>query len=129
MHSPPWEAEVNRGLIAPNAAHSLPLHPTQLYSTLDGLILLALLSAYFPLRRRDGEVMGLLMLTYPITRFLIEHLRNDEGVFKAGMTISQSISVGLLAFGLLYWAYLSRLPRERFAESGNRENGTAKTPR
>ena len=57
------------------------------------LILLLLLSAYFPLRRRDGEVMGLLMVTYPITRFLIEYLRNDEGAFFAGLTISQNISV------------------------------------
>jgi phosphatidylglycerol---prolipoprotein diacylglyceryl transferase len=115
--SPPWEAEVNRGLIPPNAEHSLALHPTQLYSTLDGFILLALLSAYFPLRRRDGEVMGLLMVTYPVTRYLIEHLRNDEGVFFAGMTISQLISVGLLALGICYWIALSRLPLERYADT------------
>ena len=41
--------------------------------------------------------MGLLMLTYPITRFLIEYLRNDEGAFFAGLTISQNISVLLSA--------------------------------
>ena len=33
------------------------------------------------------------MVTYPITRFLIEYLRNDEGVFFAGITISQNISI------------------------------------
>lgn len=109
-HSPPWESEVARNLIAPDADHSLWLHPTQLYSTLDGLILLLLLTAYFPIRKRDGEVMGLLLLAYPVTRFLIEHLRNDEGVFVAGMTISQSISVGLIGFGLIYWAALLRRP-------------------
>src|SRR4051794_13395569 len=110
-HSPPWEAEVSRHLIPPNAEHSLALHPTQLYATVDGLILTLLLSTYFPIRRRDGEVMGLLMITYPVTRYLVEHLRNDEGVFFAGMTISQLISVGLLAAGILYWAWLLRLPR------------------
>ena len=118
-HSPSWEAEVNRSLIPPNAAHSLFLHPTQLYSTIDGLVLLVLLSAYFPLRRRDGEVMGLLMVTYPVTRFLVEHLRNDEGVFLAGMTISQLISVGLLGSGVAYWAYLSRLPLGRLADAAD----------
>ena len=41
--------------------------------------------------------MGLLMIAYPITRFLIEYLRNDEGAFIAGLTISQAISVFLLA--------------------------------
>jgi len=116
-NSPPWQAEVARGLILPGAAHSLPLHPTQLYSTIDGLVLLTLLNAYYPLRRRDGEVMGLLMLTYPVTRFLIEHLRNDEGIFRAGMTVSQTISVGIFLAGLLYWAWLARHPRVRHADS------------
>ena len=45
-----------------------------------------LLSAYYPLRRRDGEVMALLMVTYPFSRFLIEYLRNDEGAYFGGLT-------------------------------------------
>jgi phosphatidylglycerol:prolipoprotein diacylglycerol transferase len=92
------------------------VHPTQLYSSLDGLILLAVLWAYYPMRRRDGEVMALLMTLYPISRFLIERLRNDEGVFFAGMTISQNISLVLLACGLAYWGYLACQPRERYAD-------------
>ena len=119
--SPPWDAEVARNLIRPDAAHSLPLHPTQLYSTVDGLILFALLSAYFPIRRRDGEVMALLMVTYPVTRFLIEHLRNDEGIWAAGMTISQLISVGIFATGLIYWVVLSRTPIGRYADTAKLE--------
>jgi phosphatidylglycerol---prolipoprotein diacylglyceryl transferase len=115
-HSPPWESQHASGLIGANAMWSLPLHPTQLYSTIDGLILVLLLTAYYPLRRRDGEVMGLLMITYPITRFLIEHLRNDEGVFYAGLTISQNISLALLAGGLLFWFYLWQTPAVRFAD-------------
>jgi phosphatidylglycerol:prolipoprotein diacylglycerol transferase len=110
--SPPWEYEVNHGFIPPEATQSLWLHPTQLYSALDALIIFLLLLAYYPLRRRDGEVMGLLIVTYPITRFLIEYLRNDEGVFFAGLTISQNISIVLLLGGLLYWFWLSRLPRK-----------------
>ncbi|HEX8201880.1 MAG TPA: prolipoprotein diacylglyceryl transferase [Isosphaeraceae bacterium] len=115
--SPPWSDQVAHGLIDRTAAWSLPVHPTQLYSALDGLVLLALLSAYYPLRRRDGEVMALMMVTYPVTRFLIEYLRNDEAVFVAGMTISQSISVALLAGGLAFWYGLGRLPRGRFADA------------
>jgi phosphatidylglycerol:prolipoprotein diacylglycerol transferase len=110
--SPPWSQQVKLGLISLNSPQSLPVHPTQLYSALDALVLLLLLSAYYPLRRRDGEVIGLLMLTYPITRFAIEYLRNDEGVFFAGMTISQTISVALLLGACAYWAWLLTLPRE-----------------
>ncbi len=68
-NSPPWLAEHAQGLISPDAVWSLPLHPTQLYSAIDGLILWALLSAFYPLRRRDGAVMGLLMIAYPLLRF------------------------------------------------------------
>ena len=75
-----------------------------------------LLSAYYPLRKRDGEVMGLLLVTYPITRFLIEQLRNDEGIFAAGMTVSQLISVGLFAFAGAFWFILSRRPAVRWAD-------------
>jgi len=60
--------------------------------------------------------MGLLMLTYPITRFLIERLRNDEGVYYAGLTISQVISVGLFAVGLIYAGVLSQMPAVRYVD-------------
>jgi phosphatidylglycerol:prolipoprotein diacylglycerol transferase len=115
--SPVWLHQVRIGLISPAASHSLAVHPTQLYAALDGLVLLGLLTWYYPRRRRDGEVMALLMVTYPITRFLIECLRDDERPFFAGMTISQNISVVLLAAGLLTWSYLIRLPRVRHADT------------
>jgi phosphatidylglycerol---prolipoprotein diacylglyceryl transferase len=114
-----WWHQVNAGLLSEGATASLPVHPTQLYSALDGLILLILLTAFYPLRRRDGEVMGLLMLTYPITRFLIEYLRNDEGAFFAGLTISQNISVLLLVGGVVYWVWLRTLPEGRRGEGSS----------
>lgn len=115
-NSPPWNAQLERGLIAMTSLKSLPLHPTQLYSAFDGLVILGLLSAYYPLRRRDGEVFALFVVTYPITRFLVEHLRNDESAMYFGMTVSQLVSVGLLAAGALYWAFLQRLPATRYAD-------------
>src|SRR5579864_729146 len=115
--SAPWRQQVQTHLIDPSAAQSLPVHPTQLYSSLDGFILLGLLSAFYPLRRRDGEVMALLMVTYPITRFLIEYLRNDEAPFLGGMTISQDLSIVLLACGVLYWLFLSRRRAFRYADA------------
>jgi phosphatidylglycerol:prolipoprotein diacylglycerol transferase len=114
--SPPWEAHRAAHLIGTDDLWSLPVHPTQLYSVLDGFVLVVLLVAYFPLRRRDGEVMALLMVSYPITRFLIEHLRGDEGVFAAGMTMSQCISILLLGGGGVFWHWLARRPCGRFAD-------------
>ena len=115
--SPPWAAHHAAHLISGDARFSLPVHPTQLYSVVDGLLIMSLLLAYFPLRKRDGQVMALLMMTYPITRLLIEYLRSDELVFFAGMTISQNISIVLLACGALFWYFLSTQPAERYADS------------
>jgi phosphatidylglycerol:prolipoprotein diacylglycerol transferase len=115
--SPPWEYQVKQQWIDASALHALPVHPTQIYSAIDALVLLVLLLAYYPLRRRDGEVLGVLMLAYPVTRFLIEFLRNDEGVFFAGLTISQNISVALFLGGLAYWGWLSTRPPGRYADA------------
>jgi phosphatidylglycerol:prolipoprotein diacylglycerol transferase len=115
--SPPWSAEHARGLIPSTALTSLPIHPTQLYAALDGLVLWALLSAFYPLRRRDGEVIALLMITYPITRFLIERLRDDEPAVLAGLTISQTISLGLFVAGLAAWIFLRLRPGKRYADT------------
>lgn len=123
--SPPWQSHAASHLIGSNAHWSLPVHPTQLYSVADGLILCVLLLAYFPIRRRDGEVMALLMVTYPVTRVLIEYLRSDERIFFAGMTISQNISLGLLACGLAFWYALSRMPARRYVDAIEADEGQA----
>ncbi len=114
--SPPWMHHRALGMIPADALYSLPIHPTQLYASIDGLVLCLLLSAYFPLRRRDGEVMALLMVAYPVTRFLIELLRNDEGAYFAGLTISQNISVALFLAGLAFWMWLLRQPAQLYRD-------------
>lgn len=114
--SGPWYDHVSQGWISKTALRSLPVHPTQLYSALDGFLLLALLTAYYPLRKRDGEVLALLMVTLPITRFLIETLRDDDSVFWAGMTVAQVISVGIFVAGLAFWAWLLSRPADRYVD-------------
>lgn len=115
--SPPWAQQHLRHTIPASAHWSLPVHPTQLYSTIDGLLLMTLALAYYPLRRRDGEVMALLMVTYPVSRLLIEILRSDEAAIFAGMTISQNISTLLMVAGGLFWYWLSRQPAGRVADA------------
>src|SRR5271157_5819090 len=80
-------------------------------------VILAILCAYFPRRRRDGEVMALLMVLYSLTRWPIESLRGDETAVCAGMTLSQNISVGLLLLGLIFWVQLSKRPAGRHVDS------------
>ncbi len=90
---------------------TLPVHPTQLYSTIDALILCLLLLCYDRFHRRDGELTALMMTVYPVTRFLIEKIRTDEAdICGTGMHISQNISVGLLVVAVCLWIYVFRRP-------------------
>jgi phosphatidylglycerol:prolipoprotein diacylglycerol transferase len=91
---------------------SRPVHPAQLYSAIDGLLLCGFLLAYSPFRRRDGEVFAMLLTIHPVSRFLLESIRKDENknVWETGMTISQNVSVLLLVAGALLWAYLLLRP-------------------
>lgn len=93
-------------------ARSRPVHPTQLYSAIDAALLGWLLWSYYPIRRREGETIALLLALHPISRFLLEIIRTDEpAVFGTGMSISQNISILLFACGLALWWYLSKQPR------------------
>ena len=115
--SVPFNAEVGRGLIPPDALHSLWIHPTQLYSSLNALVLAVLTWTYFPYRRRNGEVLVIGWLCYPVTRFLSDYLRGDEpGVgiplgdlrIPTPFTISQWVSIFMFAGALAFWYVLAR---------------------
>jgi phosphatidylglycerol:prolipoprotein diacylglycerol transferase len=83
---------------------SMPVHPTQIYGAVNGLVLCLFLLAYDPFRRRDGELWALFLTIYPITRFLLEIIRTDEpSVFHTGMSISQNVSLILLACAVALW--------------------------
>lgn len=93
-------------------ARSRPAHPTQLYAAAGAAILCWLLWCYYPFRRRDGSVFALLLTLYPVLRFLEETIRVDEpGQFRTSLSISQWISVLLLAAVVALWAYILRQPR------------------
>lgn len=86
---------------------SRPVHPAQLYSFLDAILLCGLLLAYEPYKRRDGELTAMLLTLHPISRFLLEIVRIDESaVFGTGMSISQNISIGIFLGGMALWIYL-----------------------
>jgi len=93
---------------------SRPVHPTQIYSAINGLLFFFLAWTYFPFRRRDGQVFATVLTLFPITRFLMEIIRTDEPhAFWLGMTISQLISVLLIAASGLFWYWVLRQPKDR----------------
>ncbi|HMO83838.1 MAG TPA: prolipoprotein diacylglyceryl transferase, partial [Lacipirellulaceae bacterium] len=90
-----------------------PVHPAQAYSTIEAGLLAWVLWSFFPFRRRDGEVMALMLVLHPISRFLLEEIRVDESpVWNTGWSISQNLSVGLLAIGVGLLVFLPRRRRD-----------------
>lgn len=92
---------------------SLPVHPTQLYSSIHALILSGLLSAVFYTRKRHGMVFGLMLLLYPIGRVLLEIIRTDNPHDVGGLTISQFTGLSLALIGVVYLLVVYRALPER----------------
>jgi phosphatidylglycerol:prolipoprotein diacylglycerol transferase len=94
---------------------SLPVHPTQLYSAIGACLLALFLLAWYPLRRHDGEVAALTISIYPIMRIFEESIRTDEPLIgRTGMTVSQNVSVLLLAAAVTLWIFILRSPRLKY---------------
>lgn len=88
-------------------SQSLKVHPTQIYSSISAFLLAAFLWFYYPRRSFDGEVFALLIIIYPVVRFILEAIRVDEGgQLNTGLTISQIVSIILIVIGLGFWTLL-----------------------
>lgn len=97
-HSAASEKQFRDGLLASKALPSLPVHPTQLYEALAGLLLLALSVVLWRRRRYAGQVVLPVAMGYAVSRYAIESLRDDpEGASFAGFTSAQLFSMALLA--------------------------------
>ena len=106
------DALVGRGFLSPDAPRTYGLHPTQLYSSFNALLLYALTAAYFPRRPRDGAVLALALLIYPPARATLEVLRGDDlGFLNTGLTQAQTVGAALFGTGALLAAYLAWGPR------------------
>ena len=92
------------------AYQSLPVHPAQLYSSLDGLVMALLLSAIFYRRKRHGVVFGITMLLYPLCRIVEEIIRIDNPHDAAGLTISQFVSLPGIMIGIVWLVAIYRMP-------------------
>ncbi len=102
--SPAWIQHVNHRGLSPDAKASLPVHPTQLYSSLIGAFLLVLLLYMRRKQKFRGEVFFTFAFAYGLLRFLIEIIRDDLERGAYGPFVSQHIFIplALLIFAAAY---------------------------
>ncbi len=103
--SPAFVQQRLLGLLPSGATTSLPVHPTQLYESLAGVVLLLLVIAVRRRQRASGQALAAFALGYGVLRYLIEIVRADpdRGVIGPWST-SQFIAIVtfVAATALLY---------------------------
>jgi phosphatidylglycerol:prolipoprotein diacylglycerol transferase len=95
----------------------VPLHPTQIYLSVNAFLIFLILQWAYRRRTFDGEVFWLYILLYAITRGLIENFRGDSvrGFLIPGV-LSTSQFIGLIAAAAAV-GMLVFLSRRRRAEA------------
>jgi phosphatidylglycerol---prolipoprotein diacylglyceryl transferase len=108
----PWGLVFLSGQV-PSALRGIPLHPTQVYASLNALLLFGLLMALRRRQRFDGQVVAAFLLAYGATRPLLELFRLDlergfvlPDAIGETLSTSQAISIPILlgGAGLYVWA-------------------------
>jgi phosphatidylglycerol:prolipoprotein diacylglycerol transferase len=83
----------------------VPLHPTQIYLSLNALLIFGVLLWVQKRKRFDGQVLLTYGILYSIGRFIIEFFRGDDRGYAIPDTLSTSQFIGLFILGLsiLFW--------------------------
>jgi phosphatidylglycerol:prolipoprotein diacylglycerol transferase len=124
--SPAWNQQVHDKLLSADALQSLAVHPTQLYESLNGLILLGMLLIVRKYRKFSGEMFVAFFMGYAPLRYIVETLRADEQRGMIGpLTTSQFIGVATFVAGAAFLVYLIRRFLQDPASLRLWENGQA----
>ncbi len=111
--------DCNPPLIKADAARSLPVHPTQLYSALGLAIICCLLLLLWKKRSFKGQIFWSYLLLYSAFRFGIEFLRDDTPQMLWGLKISQLVGIPmfLTACVALVVGFVRNRPRDEAADA------------
>ena len=88
----------------------VPLHPTQLYSSIKALLVFLILITFRRYKKGEGQLIFLYMLLYAAGRLIIEPLRGDDrGLLILGsITLTQAVALILIPVAIFMLFYLGR---------------------
>jgi phosphatidylglycerol:prolipoprotein diacylglycerol transferase len=100
----PFAAHVNDGLTSYNAALSAPVHPNQIYLSLNGILLFILMSwVWKKYRHHEGLTFGLFCVSYGIFHFVLEFFRDEPmSSLIPLLNVSQVFSLAAAGAGGLF---------------------------
>jgi phosphatidylglycerol---prolipoprotein diacylglyceryl transferase len=97
-----------------------PLHPTQIYLSLNALFLFAVCEYFYRRKKFDGEVFWIYVLGYALTRGVIEEFRGDlvRGFVIPGvLSTAQFIGVIMALASIVMLVLLSRRARLKASQA------------
>ncbi|CCO24517.1 prolipoprotein diacylglyceryl transferase [Maridesulfovibrio hydrothermalis] len=77
-----------------------PLHPTQLYHSLAGLVSFIILLLAKKFIKTDGQLTGLFLLLFSVFRFIIEFFRADYRGTLGSISVTQFITLVFFSIGI-----------------------------
>ncbi len=109
----PWGVKFPFNSAAGYHFYETAIHPTQLYSSLYGLLMVVVIVLVEKKKHFDGFITGLAFIFYGICRFLVDFVRYYEETDMVPLgfteiTINQLISGGMILFGMVLLIILKR---------------------
>ena len=96
----------------PGVTSSLPVHPSQLYSSFNAFLIAGVLIAFFTMQPAPGRVFALMLILKGLTRFILEMLRAEPTVLGP-LSFSMVISIPLFLGGIVMWYVVGKMDRSR----------------
>jgi phosphatidylglycerol---prolipoprotein diacylglyceryl transferase len=78
-------------------------HPIQLYDFTLQMIIAGLCFLHLRRSKTSGRTLALFLLLYGVARFLLEFIREQNGVYFWGLTEGQILTIPLLLIALVLW--------------------------
>lgn len=109
----PWCMVFPLNSPAGSTLQGIHIHPTQLYSSLYGLIILIIVLLFDRKPRPDGFIMSIFFMLYGVARFVIDFVRYYETsvqfhFLKHTFTFNQAISFFMFLVGLVFLILIQR---------------------
>ena len=115
------------------APKGIPLHPTQLYMSLNSFLIFLLVRWVAKHKKFDGQVTAVLLMVYAVGRSIIELYRGDADrgfLIQEPFTLSSSQFVSVVGFvfgAFLYW-WASKRPQAPWPPPAPAETDAADGP-
>jgi phosphatidylglycerol:prolipoprotein diacylglycerol transferase len=92
------------------------IHPAQIYSSLNALVLCLFLNFLFKFYKFPGQIIAYMLIFYGITRFLLEMLRCEPFLIDS-LTASQAIGILAVVVGVILLLFMSRRSKVQISQS------------